>query len=274
MATPVVARYRDTGAEAGNRRWVILLGIMSMAAAAILMFVGASLGTLYAAVLVLGVLAVVVMIVAPIFGIVVFIGTLLLGLPAFLAGDGRLTANNLLGLVLRRRPHDPGVLEPRPLVHQDAPGHPVRPDRLRPRRVTHARPARVHPAGATAEGLHREHAVHLREPPGLPLHVRQFRPEQEARAARPARRPRVHHGGDPVGLQQPGQLQGRRGHRHRQDDRHGHREGDGVPGAVGYDLLGQEREPAGLHVQRQHPADLDVHPDRAQPGGSRHRASG
>ena len=54
MATPAVARYRDSGAEAGNRRWVILLGIMSMAAAAILMFVGASLGTLYAAVLVLG----------------------------------------------------------------------------------------------------------------------------------------------------------------------------------------------------------------------------
>ena len=94
MATPVVARFRDPGAEAGSRRWVILLGIMSMAAAAILMFVGASLGTLYAAVLVLGVLAVVAMIVAPIFGIVVFIGTLLLGLPAFLAGDGRLTANN------------------------------------------------------------------------------------------------------------------------------------------------------------------------------------
>jgi hypothetical protein len=100
MATPAVARYRDTGTEAGNRRWVILLGIMSMAAAAILMFVGASLGTLYAAVLVLGVLAVVLMIVAPVFGIVVFIGTLLLGLPAFLAGDGRLTANNLLGLIL------------------------------------------------------------------------------------------------------------------------------------------------------------------------------
>jgi len=100
MATRVLARFRDPGAEAGNRRWVILLGIMSMAAAAILMFVGASLGTLYAAVLVLGVLAVVVMIVAPIFGIVVFIGTLLLGLPAFLAGDGRLTANNLLGLIL------------------------------------------------------------------------------------------------------------------------------------------------------------------------------
>ena len=100
MATPAVARYRESGVEVGNRRWVILLGVLSMAAAAILMFVGASLGTLYAAVLVLGVLGVVAVIVAPVFGIVVFIGTLLLGLPAFLAGDGRLTANNLLGLVL------------------------------------------------------------------------------------------------------------------------------------------------------------------------------
>jgi hypothetical protein len=100
MATPVVARFRDPGAEAGNRRWVILLGIMAMAAVAILMFVGASLGTLYAVVLVLGLFAVVAMVVAPIVGIVVFIGTLLLGLPAFLAGDGRLTANNLLGLLL------------------------------------------------------------------------------------------------------------------------------------------------------------------------------
>jgi len=99
MAAPLTARY-DTGTEAGHRRWVILLGIFSVAAAAILMFIGASLGTLYAAVLVLGVLAVVGMIVAPVMGIVVFIGTLLLGLPAFLAGDGRLTANNLLGLIL------------------------------------------------------------------------------------------------------------------------------------------------------------------------------
>jgi len=100
MATPAVARYRDAGTDAGSRRWAIVLGIVAMAAAATLMFVGASLGTLHAAVLVLGVFALTAVVVAPVFGIVVFIGTLLLGLPSFLAGDGRLTANNLLGLVL------------------------------------------------------------------------------------------------------------------------------------------------------------------------------
>jgi len=61
MATPVVARFRDPAAEAGTRRWAVLLGIMAMAAVAILMFVGASLGTLYAVVLVLGLFAVVAM---------------------------------------------------------------------------------------------------------------------------------------------------------------------------------------------------------------------
>lgn len=100
MPTSTVERYRDTGIEAGNRRWVILLGILSMAAGAVLMFVGATLGTLYAIVAVLGVLSVALIVVAPVFGIIVFVGTLLLGLPSFLAGDGRLTANNLLGLVL------------------------------------------------------------------------------------------------------------------------------------------------------------------------------
>src|SRR5262245_27961461 len=100
MATPAVTRYRDASTDIGNRRWVILLGIASMAAGAVLMFVGATLGTLYAVVAVMGVLVVATIIIYPAFGIIVFVGTLLLGLPAFLAGDGRLTANNLLGLVL------------------------------------------------------------------------------------------------------------------------------------------------------------------------------
>jgi hypothetical protein len=39
-------------------------------------------------------------VVNPVFGIVVLVGTLMLGLPWFLAGDGRLTGNNLLGLIL------------------------------------------------------------------------------------------------------------------------------------------------------------------------------
>ena len=95
-----VALFRDPGTESLSHRWVILLGISSMAAAALLMFVGATLGTLYAVVAIVGIFAVIVVVIAPVFGIIVFVGTLLLGLPWFLAGDGRLTANNLLGLVL------------------------------------------------------------------------------------------------------------------------------------------------------------------------------
>ena len=92
--------HRDDVPGGSSRAWLMLLGVVSMAAAALLMFIGTSLGMLYAVVAIVGVFAVVVVVVAPILGIVVFIGTLLLGLPWFLAGDGRLTANNLLGLVL------------------------------------------------------------------------------------------------------------------------------------------------------------------------------
>jgi O-antigen ligase len=98
--TRATAAYRDASTPASSRAWVMLLGVLSMAAAAGLMFVGSSLGMLYAVVAVVGVFAVIVVVVAPVFGIVVFVGTLLLGLPWFLAGDGRLTANNLLGLIL------------------------------------------------------------------------------------------------------------------------------------------------------------------------------
>src|SRR5262245_51412492 len=97
MATATT--YRDPGAGS-NRAWVMLLGVLSMAAVALIMAIGGSLGMLYAVVAVFGVFAVVVVILAPLYGIVIFIGTLLLGLPAFLAGDGRLTANNMLGLIL------------------------------------------------------------------------------------------------------------------------------------------------------------------------------
>src|SRR5215813_4637374 len=87
------------GAE-NNRALVIALGILAIASGALLMFIGASLGILYAVVAVVGIFSIIAVVVAPVLGIVVFIGTLLLGLPAFLAGDGRLTANNLLGLIL------------------------------------------------------------------------------------------------------------------------------------------------------------------------------
>src|SRR5215471_16110105 len=99
MATPSSVIYRESSGGS-HRVWVMSLGVLSMAAVALIMAVGAGLGMLYAVAAVVGVFAVIVIVVAPVFGIVTFIGTLLLGLPWFLAGDGRLTANNLLGLIL------------------------------------------------------------------------------------------------------------------------------------------------------------------------------
>jgi len=100
MPTPATTPYREPAGGGSHRVWVMLLAVFSMAAVAILMAIGATLGMLYAAVAVFGILAVIIVVVFPVFGIVIFVGTLLLGLPWFLAGDGRLTANNLLGLVL------------------------------------------------------------------------------------------------------------------------------------------------------------------------------
>src|SRR5262245_29085209 len=96
---PTVPAHRNTGLE-GHRALVVTLAVLAIAAGACLMLIGANLGILYAIVAVIGVFAVIVVVVAPVLGIVVFVGTLLLGLPWFLAGDGRLTANNLLGLIL------------------------------------------------------------------------------------------------------------------------------------------------------------------------------
>ena len=96
---PTVAVYRDSPVER-NRTFVVLLAVLSMAAVAALSLIGANLGILYALVAVVGIFAVIAVVVAPVLGIVAFVGTLLLGLPWFLAGDGRLTANNLLGLIL------------------------------------------------------------------------------------------------------------------------------------------------------------------------------
>src|SRR5262245_17528882 len=90
---------RHTESES-NRALIVVLAVLAMAAAGLLILVGANLGILYAVVAVVGIFAIIVVVVAPVLGIVVFVGTLLLGLPWFLAGDGRLTANNLLGLIL------------------------------------------------------------------------------------------------------------------------------------------------------------------------------
>jgi hypothetical protein len=99
MATRADLVYREP-AESSHRAWVMLLGALAVVAAALLTLIGTTLGTLYAVVAVVGIFAVIVVVVAPVLGVIVFIGTLLLGLPWFLAGDGRLTANNLLGLIL------------------------------------------------------------------------------------------------------------------------------------------------------------------------------
>jgi hypothetical protein len=96
---PALTVSRGAGTE-NSRALLIALGILAIASGALLMFIGASLGILYAVVAVVGIFSIIAIVVAPVLGIVVFVGTLLLGLPWFLAGDGRLTANNLLGLIL------------------------------------------------------------------------------------------------------------------------------------------------------------------------------
>jgi hypothetical protein len=100
MPPPTAATFRDPAGAGSNRVSLMLLGVLSMVAVALIMAVGTSLGMLYAVVAIVAVFALLMVVLAPVFGIVIFIGTLLLGLPAFLAGDGRLTANNMLGLVL------------------------------------------------------------------------------------------------------------------------------------------------------------------------------
>jgi O-Antigen ligase len=96
---PTATARKNIGVES-NRALVVALAVLAIAAGAALMLIGANLGILYALLAVFAVFAVIVVVVAPVLGIVVFVGTLLLGLPWFLAGDGRLTANNLLGLIL------------------------------------------------------------------------------------------------------------------------------------------------------------------------------
>lgn len=76
------------------------LAALSIGAALALMLIGINLSLLYAVVAVFGVMALILVVCNPVSGIIVFTGTLVLGLPWFLAGDGRLTANNLLGLIL------------------------------------------------------------------------------------------------------------------------------------------------------------------------------
>ena len=97
---PAVTTSRYANTETPGRGWLLLLALLCVLAGATLVIIGINLNVLYAVVAVLGAIAVIVIVLNPIFGILCLLGTLILGLPWFLAGDGRLTANNLLGLIL------------------------------------------------------------------------------------------------------------------------------------------------------------------------------
>jgi O-antigen ligase len=79
---------------------VVPLGLLCAAALAGIISLGDGFGDLFVAAGILGGLFVCVVLVNPIVGIIALLGTLLLGLPGFLAGAGRLSANNLIGLIL------------------------------------------------------------------------------------------------------------------------------------------------------------------------------
>ena len=82
---PATTAPKNIGVES-SRALVVALAVLAMGAGAALMLIGTNLGILYALVAVVAVFAVIAVVVAPVLGIVVFVGTLLLGLPWFLAG--------------------------------------------------------------------------------------------------------------------------------------------------------------------------------------------
>ena len=86
--------------DSANGKRFVLFGLLSIVAAFGVMGLGMGLGDRLVAVAILGGLFMTLVMANPIVGIMALIGTLLLGLPPWLAGVGRLTANNLLGLIL------------------------------------------------------------------------------------------------------------------------------------------------------------------------------
>jgi O-antigen ligase len=78
----------------------LLVGLAAIGGALALMLVAGGAGTELAGVAVLGLLFVAAVVIHPLLGIIALMGTMLLGLPGILAGQGRFTANNLLGVVL------------------------------------------------------------------------------------------------------------------------------------------------------------------------------
>jgi hypothetical protein len=95
-----IAESHQQRDESFSRGTVVFLVALSIAAITGLMFLTMGFGALYAAVVVVGLVFMTTLLFQPVLGMIGLLGTLLLGLPGFLAGEGRLTANNLLGLVL------------------------------------------------------------------------------------------------------------------------------------------------------------------------------
>jgi O-antigen ligase len=83
-----------------SAKMVVPIGLLCLAALGGIMTTADTFGDQFVAAGILGALFVSAVLVNPMVGLIALLGTLLLGLPGFLAGTGRLTANNLLGLVL------------------------------------------------------------------------------------------------------------------------------------------------------------------------------
>jgi O-antigen ligase len=79
---------------------VLLFVLLPIAATAGVISLAMGLGELFVSTAILGGLFATAVLFNPTIGIIALLGTILLGLPPFLAGAGRLTANNLLGLIL------------------------------------------------------------------------------------------------------------------------------------------------------------------------------
>src|SRR5262245_48533480 len=94
MTTPLEAPH------ARFSKMVVPLGLLCVAVLAGILSPADGIGDLFVAAGILGGLFVSVVLINPIAGIIALMGTILLGLPGFLAGAGRLSANNLIGLVL------------------------------------------------------------------------------------------------------------------------------------------------------------------------------
>lgn len=86
--------------DSASGKRLVLFGLLSITATFGVIGLGMGLGDRLVAAAVLGGLFMTLVMANPIVGIMALIGTLLLGLPPWLAGVGRLTANNLLGLIL------------------------------------------------------------------------------------------------------------------------------------------------------------------------------